>query len=279
MACRRSSFLFFLLLFFPAVALPQAPAHPTYKLRSSPGLIVTEPGGWKIIHKGSEFRKLTLQRAEPYQAIDLKMVRFDTHWVIPRIMRSLQLNPKGANVKTLAEKSGAMAAINANYFDEKGKPLGFLKVAADEGNWQISKSSLFTGIFGIKDRLPFIIHRDQFSPELADEGLQAGPLLLHKGIALPVTRGAGRQSRRSLIGIDKEQRLIIAVTDSLLGGLTWVELQEIFGSGQWQAQTTDLLNLDGGGSAQLYVRGMQIEEHVPGTTEVPVVIGFFHKGK
>lgn len=221
---------------------------------------------------------MTIQRGDPYQLIDFKMVRFDTRWIVPHIVRSTQHNLKGANVKTLAEKSGAMAAINANYFDEKGKPLGFLKAAAMEASSHISKSPLFTGIFAIKDRLPFIIHRDQFSPELADEGLQAGPLLLAKGTALLVSRGAGKQSRRSLIGIDKEQRLIIAVTDSLLGGLSWVEVQEIFGSGQWQIQTTELLNLDGGGSAQLYVKGVQLEEHVPGTTEVPVAIGFFQKG-
>lgn len=278
MAHWRSSFLFFLFSFaYPVPALSQAPAHPVYRLQSSPGLAITERGNWKVIHKGTEFRKVTLQRTEPYQLIELKMVRFDTHWVTPRIMRSLQPNVKGTNVKILAEKSGAMAAINANYFDEKGKPLGFLKIAANEPNLHISKSSLFTGIFGIKNRLPFIIHRDQFSPELADEGLQAGPLLLAKGMALLVTRGAGKQSRRSLIGIDKEQRLIIAATDSLLGGLNWVELQEIFGSAQWQVQTTELLNLDGGGSAQLYVKGSQLEEHVPGTTEVPVAIGFFPK--
>ena len=277
MAHRRSRFLFLLFLWFPAVALAQPAGLPVYRLQNSPGLTVTEPGSWKAIHKGAEFRKLTLQRSEPHQMIDLKMVRFDTRWLIPRIVRSLQLKLKAANVKTLAEKSGAMAAINANYFDEKGRPLGFLKAAGDGANAPVSKSSLFTGIFAVKDRSPFIIHKDHFSPELADEGLQAGPLLLAKGIALPVTRGAGKQSRRALIGIDKEQRLTIAVTDSLFGGLTWVELQEIFGAGQWQVQTVDLLNLDGGGSAQLYVKGAQLEEHVPGTTEVPVAIGFFQK--
>ncbi len=279
MTRQRSSFLFYLFfLAFPAPVPAQAPAHPVSQLQSSPGLTVTEQGSWKIVNKGVEFRKLSLQRADPYQLIDLKMVRFDTRWVFPRIVRSVQLNMKGANVKTLAEKSGAIAAINANYFDEKGKPLGFLKVASGDANLHISKSSLFTGIFAIKDRLPFIIHRDQFTPELADEGLQAGPLLLAKGIALNVTRGAGKQSRRSLIGIDKEQRLIIAVTDSLLGGLSWVEAQEIFGPGHWQLQTTELLNLDGGGSTQLYVKGIQLEEHVPGAAEVPVAIGFFQKG-
>ncbi len=238
-------------------------------------MTITEFGSWKVIQKGTEFRKVSLERTEPYHLIDLKMVRFDTRWVVPRIVRSLQYNLKGADVRSLAEKSGAIAMINANYFDEKGRPLGFLKTAAEEVNPQISKSSLFTGIFGIKDRFPFIAHRDQFSSQQADEGLQAGPLLLMKGVALPVTRGAGKQSRRSLIGIDKEQRLIIAVVDSLLGGLNWVELQEFFGSVEWQVQLTDLLNLDGGGSAQLSVRGVQLEDHLHGTADVPVAIGFF----
>ncbi|MGH7769063.1 MAG: phosphodiester glycosidase family protein [Candidatus Binatia bacterium] len=130
-------------------------------------------------------------------------------------------------------------------------------------------------MFAIKDRLPFIVHRDEFVPHQADEALQVGPLLLAKGAPLSVTRGAERQFRRSLIGMDANQRLIIAVTDTFFGGLTWVELQEFFGAAEWQVQTSDLLNLDGGGSTQLHVKGAQFEEYVPGTVEVPVAIGLF----
>lgn len=277
MPYQRSSLLFFLILvFFPAPGLTQAPATPL-KLKSSPTLTITGMGKWKVIQRGAEFRKVTFVRTEPHYLIDLKMFRFDTRRIVPRIVHSLQYNLKGANVKTLAEKSGAIATINANYFDEKGKALGFLKVASNNINPRISKSSLFTGIFGIKNRLPFIIHRDHFSSEQADEGLQAGPLLLIKGKALTVTRGAGKRSRRSLIGIDKDQRLIIAVTDSRFGGLSWVEVQEFFASGAWQMNLADLLNLDGGGSAQLYVKGIQIEEYVQGSANVPVAVGFFQK--
>ena len=54
-------------------------------------------------------------------------------------------------------------------------------------------------------------------------------------------------------------------------------MQEFFASSQWQINATDLLNLDGGGSAQLYVRSAQLEEYVSGTTDIPVAIGFFQK--
>jgi hypothetical protein len=277
MARDRSSLLyllFFLTVFLPAASLSQAPP-PGNRFKISPTLSVSEPGTWKTIHKGAEYRTVTFERSEPQQTIDLKIVRFDGRWIAPRIVPSQLYGLKGASVKTLGEKSGAVAMINANYFDGNGKPLGFLKVAAADINPNISRSDLYTGIFAIKDHTPFIVHRDQFLPPQADEGLQAGPLLLTRSLPLTVTRGAERQFRRSVIGIDPEQRLVIAVTDTLFGGLTWAELQEFFGSPRWQAQTSDLLNLDGGGSSQLYIRGAQFQEYVAGTADVPTAIGFF----
>ncbi|MDH3444605.1 MAG: phosphodiester glycosidase family protein, partial [Deltaproteobacteria bacterium] len=86
-----------------------------------------------------------------------------------------------------------------------------------------------------------------------------------------------RPSRRALIGIDKEQRLVIAVTDTFLGGLSWVELQELFTAPKWKLQTHDLLALDGGGSAQVYIKTANHEDLIPGTSDVPVAIGFFAK--
>jgi hypothetical protein len=64
----------------------------------------------------------------------------------------------------------------------------------------------------------------------------------------------------------------------LFGGLYWPELQELFSAAPWQIQVADLLNLDGGGSAQLYVKAGKFEELVTGTAEVPVAIGFFNRG-
>ncbi|MBI3063977.1 MAG: hypothetical protein HYY82_03475, partial [Deltaproteobacteria bacterium] len=49
--------------------------------------------------------------------------------------------------------------------------------------------------------------------------------------------------------------------------------------GSGQVPTVDLLNLDGGGSAQLYLKIGKFEEFVAGTVEVPVAIGFFTKGQ
>jgi Phosphodiester glycosidase len=263
------------LLSFSSISISsQAPAT---KLKNNPTLAVTDAGSWKVLQKGVEFRKMSLERSEPSHSIDLKLLRFDTRLVVPRVLRSAQFQLKSADAKTFAEKSGALAAINGSYFDIDGKPLAFLKIANQAINARIAKNSLYTGVFSIKDQQPLISRRDDFLAEQADEGLQSGPLLLLHGTSQTITGVPSRASRRALIGIDLEQRLVIAVADSLLGGLHWPELQEIFSATPWQIQVIDLLNLDGGGSAQLYVKAGKFEEMVAGTAEVPVAIGFFNR--
>jgi uncharacterized protein YigE (DUF2233 family) len=256
----------------------QAPT-PAAKPKVSSTLSVANAGDWKSLDAGIEFRKMTLERSEPSYSIDLKLIRFGTDRVSPRIVSSGQFQMKGGDAKTLAQRSGAVATINANYFDEKGKPLAFLKTATQDINRNISKHSLYTGVFGVHDSTPFIVHRDDFHLTQAQEAVQSGPLLLNGGGTVQTVPGAGRYSRRAMIGIDKRQRLIVGVTDTVLGGLSFAELQELFSNPQWQLETSELLNLDGGGSAQLYIKTKAHEEFISGTSEVPVVIGFFKTGR
>jgi hypothetical protein len=247
------------------------------KLTSSPGITVISAGAWKTVQRGIEHRKVTLEREVPANTLDLTLYRFDTSLIVPRVIYAAQHNLKTADVKTLAQKTGALAAINANYYDPQGQPLAFLKTAAKTINPRVSAAAIYSGIFGVKDHQPFFANRNGFVPAQADEGIQSGPLLLLGGSAQPTSGAPNRPSRRALIGMDKEQRLFIAVTDKLLGGLSWAELQELFTGPQWRLQAQDLLALDGGASAQLYIKSGKYEEMIPGTADVPVAIGFFIK--
>jgi uncharacterized protein YigE (DUF2233 family) len=247
------------------------------KLKSNPTLTVIGLGPWKTVQRGVDSSKITLERANPATTLDLKLFRFDTTLIVPRVIYSAEHNLKVADVKTLAQRVGAIAAINGNYYDPDGKPLAFLKTAANTINPRVSSAAIYSGVFGVKNRQPFIAHRNDFLPAHADEGIQSGPLLVLGGGAQSITGVPSRPSRRALIGIDREQRLFIAATDTLLGGLTWTELQELFTAPQWRLQAHDLLALDGGGSAQVYIKAGKHEELIPGTAEVPVAIGFFYK--
>lgn len=254
---------------------PEAPL----KLKSSAGLAVISAGAWKPVRKGVEHRKVALERETPANTLDLTLYRFDTDVIVPRVIYVAHHNLKSTDVKTLAQKTGALAAINANYYDTQGRPLAFLKTATKTVNPRVSAAAIYSGIFGVKDSEPVVAKRDEFLPPQVDEGIQSGPLLLLGGSAQAIAGAPNRPSRRALIGIDKDRRLFIAVTDKLLGGLTWPELQELFTAPEWQLQAHDLLALDGGASAQLYIKSGKYEDLIPGTAEVPVFIGFFDKSR
>jgi hypothetical protein len=268
-----------LIVLFVLFSVTPGPSQSRVKTKIGANLTVTDSGNWQPIQKGIEFRKIALERSDPIYTLEFKLLRLDSQIVIPRVLYAGELLLKAATAKIFAEKSGAIAAINANYFDTKGRPLAFLKTATKEINPTVSKHALYTGVFGVRDSSPFVAHRDDFQSAHASEALQSGPLLLHRSAPVEAMPGLGRYARRAVIGIDKETRVIIAVTEAVIGGLSFVELQELFGDSKWQIQTADLLNLDGGGSAQLYVKASKFEEWLPGTSEVPVAIGFFIKEK
>lgn len=262
-----------LLAFSFALASSQAAT----KAQVGATLQVTDGGRWRELQKGIAFRTIALERSQPAYTVDLKLLRFDSQMIAPRVLSASDLNLPSASAKIFAQKTGAIAAINASYFDDKGRPLAYLKTLGKEINRAVSKHSLYTGIFVIGESGPLVIHRDDFQPAQASEGLQSGPLLLHHGATAALTGDAARYARRSVIGVDKQGHIVIGVTDAVVGGLSFTELQELFMNPRWQIGTTDLLNLDGGGSAQLYIKSGKFEEWLPGTSEVPVAIGFFTK--
>jgi uncharacterized protein YigE (DUF2233 family) len=240
-------------------------------------LAVIDAGNWKTIQKGLEFRKITMERSDPGYEIEFKLLRLDSQFIEPRVLSAGSFQLKAATAKTFAEKTGAVAAVNASYFDEKGRPLAYLKTAEQEINRSISKHRLYTGVFGVNQAGPFVTHRDEFQPHQASAALQSGPLLLHHRAPVEIISGLGRYARRSIIGTDKDGRVIVGVADGVIGGLSFEELQELFIQPKWRLDAVELLNLDGGGSAQLYVKSGKFEEWLPGTSEVPVAIGFLGK--
>jgi uncharacterized protein YigE (DUF2233 family) len=270
---RCARLVMLLLLLCPMGTRAQIPA----KARIGASFNVLESGSWRTIQRGIEYRKISFERTEPAYQLELKLLRLDPKLLGAKILFSAEMGLSGATAKAYAEKSGALIAVNANYFDEKGRPLAYLKTAEREVNRTVSKHQLYTGVFAVRDGIPAVLHRDEFQPTQASIALQSGPLLLNRGVPVEVMKGLGRFARRAVIGTDKEGRVIVAVTDAIRGGLAFDELQELCTNPRWQIETPDLLNLDGGGSAQLYVKAGKFEETIPGTSEVPVAIGFFTK--
>src|SRR5882724_998500 len=59
----------------------QTPAKPSI----GPTLSVTDAGHWRTLQKGVALRTIALERAEPSYTLELRLVRFDGHIIIPRV--------------------------------------------------------------------------------------------------------------------------------------------------------------------------------------------------
>ena len=112
--------------------------------------------------------------------------------------------------------------------------------------------------------------------------MQGGPRLLANGAAVPGLRDVNSSSRRAGVCLDKDNRLIFFCVSSSLSGVSLAELQTALRAPG--IDCVDALNLDGGGSAQLYVSSElpgsvreASELSIRGKDEIPVALGLFLK--
>ena len=178
-------------------------------------------------------------------------------------------DPSRTDVRSLALSSDAVAAINANFFDENGEPLG-LRI---ERSTQLRKmhrgGNVLTGVFFIRDRVPGIVTRETFDPKNVSVAVQAGPRLIVN--RAPVKVEAAGTSRRSGIAITGTQEVILFATVLRFPGATFSDIQQMLRDPR--LDVVNALNLDGGGSSQLFVKRLgKLEEevYITGGDVVPV---------
>lgn len=185
-------------------------------------------------------------------------------------------------VAALGKSSKAAVAINANFFDEQGRPLGLvisrgiLSQGVHKGGGTLS--GIFqTGTSGLK-----ILNRSDFNPLGVSDAIQAGPRLVHAGAKVRGLREPSSFSRRAGVCIDATGRLIIF---SVSSGLLGVSLEQLQGELlRPEIGCIEALNLDGGGSAQLWVNGTLAgappgfeEIFIQATDSVPVALALLPK--
>ena len=198
------------------------------------------------------------------------------------VIRASEYGWKRSDVKSLSRTSKAVLGINANFFDEQWNPLGII-VSRGIVLQKIHKGgTTLTGIFQVTRHGISIVNRQSFQGETILEALQAGPRLLSAGTPVDGIRESLTPSKRAGLCIDKSGRLIFFAVSSRFIGLDIEELQNVLL--QKNIDCVDALNLDGGGSAQLYVSDKLPsavpdwkEFYISGDDEVPVILGLFVK--
>lgn len=194
-------------------------------------------------------------------------------------IRAQDYGEKRMPVARLCAASKAVLCINANFFDESGNALGLIVHRGITLQPIHAGGRTLSGIFSVSRDSIKITSRSGFVPARVLEAIQAGPRLLHAHNPVPGIEVSSR-SRRSGICIDAKQRLIFYIVSSGLLGLTLPELQTSLRSPA--IGCVDALNLDGGGSSQLYLSSRISgaapdlrEISIPGRDDIPVALGLY----
>ncbi len=193
-----------------------------------------------------------------------------------KVVRAKEYGSNRSTVKSIANSSGAVLAINSNFFDPNGEPLGLIVSRGISLNPIHKGGKVLTGIFQVTNNGISIINRGAFQVDGILEATQAGPRLLSSGNPVQGLKQSQVASRRAGVCIDAQDRLIFFCSRSTFGGVTMSELQRILTDSR--INCVDALNLDGGGSAQLYISvkdqndSLVYEQSIAGRDPVPTAL-------
>jgi len=227
---------------------------------------------WKKVDEGFEVRSLTLQGQPFHVPFKVRALRLEISRFPVRVIDSRDFGANRLEVRTMAQKSQALAAINGGFFLPDYKPLGLLIVDGRETN-PLRKADW--GIFLIRDNVPRILHTKDFLPDKSiSQALQVGPRLVVAGRELTMKK---QIARRSAIGITYKNQVILANTEKTdayaqdLARIFWLSEEE-GGLG-----CKDAVTLDGGPSAQMFVEYKSLKIDIPGGWGVPNGLGVFKR--
>ncbi len=166
----------------------------------------------------------------------------------------------------------AVAIVNGNFFDPQNAALGLV---VTDG---IAYGSAYVGMGGLFEvrqdvvRVRSTIAEPVRAGEVFDQAVQGFPVLISERAAAFTQTQADRPSRRTVIAQDGAGRILLIVSSSLVG-MTLTDLS------RWLAGTDlDLVtavNLDGGGSTLLLLRGGAAPVTIPSFDPIPTVLAVY----
>lgn len=166
---------------------------------------------------------------------------------------------------------GAVAFINANFFDEHDNILGLLVADGQpHGTSFVGRG----GTFLVQNGQPRVRSNivEPYAGELFEQAAQGFPMLLLDGAQAYTDPAPDRFTRRTVVAQDANGRIVFLVTP--LVGLTLLDLSAYL-------PLTDLnlvhaLNLDGGGSTLMYLNMSGAPEYVVTSLDpVPAVLAVY----
>jgi len=215
---------------------------------------------WETLQKGVDHQVISYQNGHIHlYRLHLKKIQLD-------LLDARQYGMNAMSVRDFAVKSNALLVINGGFFQEGFAPLGLM---IQKGKQLNPLRRVEWGVFYIEKDLPKITHARKFeiNPDITT-ALQSGPRLVIAGTIPSLVPGT--RSQRSAIGMTANNEVILAITQNVL--LTLSEWAQIISQ-----HCTYALNLDGGGSSQLFQQLRGQELFIAGITPVPNAFAVFDR--
>lgn len=161
-------------------------------------------------------------------------------------------------VDQLSDDKRVLIGINGGFFSPTLQPLG-LRVSEGQAINPIKKISWW-GVFLVRNHQASIIPQSAYNSNMKSEfAIQAGPRLIANGVLTKLHAG---EAQRSALGITRDGKVIIAVTDNY--PLSTESLAKIMSRSEKNGglACVSALNLDGGTSSQLYAQINHFSLHI-----------------
>jgi len=164
----------------------------------------------------------------------------------------------------------AVSIINGNFFDRTDRITGLLFAdGVSYGEPYRRRGGTFYlrgGVPGIQSNLV-----SPYAGEQYDQAVQAFPMLVTGGQQSYFDTRADRATRRTVVAVDSQGRVVILVTT--FGGLTLLDTAEFIVNSD--LGIVDALNLDGGGSTMLHVDTDSDTSTLASFDPVPAVLAVY----
>ncbi|MDR1747237.1 MAG: phosphodiester glycosidase family protein [Tannerella sp.] len=162
----------------------------------------------------------------------------------------------------LCRQMNAVAGVNASFFDmTNGGAVDFVRVNGEVKHNAQEKHERSNAALAISDREIKILGRDSSDTHWeehieAEDVIIAGPLIMKDGIAANLRKNAFNNNRhpRTFVATRTDGAILLVVVDGRNAHAAGMSLNELFLLAR-SLNCKDVMNLDGGGSSTMYVRG------------------------
>lgn len=224
---------------------------------------------WMPIERGVHYREIVRDGLHAY------VVRVDLGRDDLRVVATPE-EEKGVVVSRFAETVSAIAAVNADYFDEQMRTVGH---AMSGGNaWEGRHGTRNQPVIGFganRSEIFSVEARNSELPEWVDEAVSGWPLLIENCTAFTAEELPGSDfftrapHPRTAAGLSEDRRwLFLVVADGRREGIPGPTLAELGSFMRAELDVCSALNLDGGGSSAIVIEGELMNQPSDGSERV-----------